>query len=186
MSIKNTRLQTSFNKDVNVTLPFASISSVYFAAKNLENNNKLLPRYFYRYNMDSIQNYPEITYDMDDYIFKVKGPAMKVYKMLLNPAFIQTAKELRVLTMRANGQYDEDEDEDEEPTTLSNLEFNDKIQTIVAKSEHIERMCSITRENFVIGEQISMTPCGHLFKTVSIKEYLTHYGNNCPMCRHEF
>ena len=121
MSIKNTRLQTSFNKDVNVTLPFASISSVYFAAKNL----------------------------------------------------------------RANGQYD-DEDEDEEPTTLSNQEFDNKIQNIVANSEHVQKMCSITRENFIIGEKISITPCGHLFKTASIKEYLTHYGNNCPMCRHEF
>ena len=183
MSPINTRLLSSFNANIDIVLPIASISGVYIAAKNLENSNKLLPRYFYSYNMDSSESNPQFMYDSNEFIFRVNGPVMKVYKMLLNPEFITAAKELRIATMTMNGEEEADEDS---PNTLSSIEFNDKIQTIVAKSEHIERMCSITRENFVIGEQISMTPCGHLFKTVSIKEYLTHYGNNCPMCRHEF
>ena len=85
-TMKNTRLQASFDKAININLNNASIYNVYFAAKRMENENKFLPRYFNSYNMNSNENFPELIYDMNELIFKVKGPTnfCKTFRLLFN------------------------------------------------------------------------------------------------------
>ena len=87
------------------------------AAKEMENFNKLLPRYFHRYEMNSTNEYPSFSYDSDQYVFRIKGPTMKVYKMLLNPNFLRTANELRLATLSMN-------DESQKPDTLDAISLN--------------------------------------------------------------
>ena len=179
MSVRNTRLLSSFNREVNINLPFASIPGVYMAAKQMENSNKLLPRYFHRYKMNSTNECPSFSYDSDQYVFRIKGPTMKVYKMLLNPNFLRTANELRLATLSMN-------DESQEPDTLDETTFGKNIVEYEANIDDSREMCPITQENFKEGDIIAKTSCGHKFISTKLKEYLLNYGNSCPMCRQEF
>ena len=170
---------SSFNKEVSINLPFASISGVYIAAREMEIKNKFLPRYFNSYCMNSTSDLPTFSYDIDEYVFRIHGPTMKVYKMLLNPEFINTANELRRATISIN-------DDTDEPTTLNKDVYSANISEYIAKPEDFGKLCPITQMEFKEGDIIAKTCCGHKFMASELNKYLLDYGNSCPMCRHEF
>ena len=105
--MRSTRLLSTFNSITNVDVPIASLTGTYLAAKSLENKIPLLPRYFNKYDMASTMDTAKLTFDETDFIWRLEGPLMKVYKTLLHPEFIPVALRLR----RAVTQSDDEEEE---------------------------------------------------------------------------
>ena len=175
--MRSTRLLSTFNSSVNVNVPFASFSSVYIAAKSLENKIPLLPRYFHRYDMKSTIETAKLVYDETDFIWKLEGPLMKVYKTLLHPDFIPIA-------MRLRREITQSDDEQETPTINEN-KYSDIIKEYPATIENTNEQCPITCYSFKEGDIIAETPCGHKFTATELKKYLLEFGNTCPMCRYQ-
>lgn len=174
--MRSTRLLSTFNSITNVNVPFASLTSTYLAAKSLENKIPLLPRYFNKYDMASTIDTAKLTFDETDFIWRLEGPLMKVYKTLLHPDFIPIALQLR----RAITQSDDEE----ESNTIDESTYTNTINEYPAKIEDTSLKCPITCYNFEEGVMIAETPCGHKFTATELKKYLLEFGNSCPMCRH--
>lgn len=175
--MRTTRLLSTFNSITNVNVPFASLTSTYLAAKSLENKIPLLPRYFNKYDMKSTIETAKLTFDDTDFVWKLEGPLMKVYKTLLHPDFIPIALRLR-------REITQSDDEDETPT-IDEDKYSNIIKEYPATIENYEEQCPITCYSFKEGDIIAETPCGHKFTATELKKYLLEFGNTCPMCRNQ-
>ena len=172
-----TRLQTSFNREVEVFVSFPTFSSTYITAKSLENSNPMLPRYFYKYDMTSTRDTAVMSFLREDFVWKIRGPLMKVYKTLLHPEFIPTAVRLRSVVTN------EPLDEEDAVTTINEDKYNNLLDEYIATNDDSIDTCPITCYNFRIGDTIAKTKCGHKFTSCELRKYLLEFGNTCPMCR---
>ena len=59
-----------------------------------------------------------------------------------------------------------------------------KIDIYDKNKKHLNNKCPITMELFKDGDSVTMLPCGHLFNTNAIDEWLLNSQAKCPVCRH--
>tara|TARA_B100000674_G_C37759170_1_gene877067 strand:+ start:111 stop:800 length:690 start_codon:yes stop_codon:yes gene_type:complete len=55
--------------------------------------------------------------------------------------------------------------------------------TFNSNDENLNCRCPITMNEFKDGEKITMLPCGHLFDSESIEQWVTSNEAKCPICR---
>ena len=60
-----------------------------------------------------------------------------------------------------------------------------KQHTFCVSDKNLNTKCPITMAKFKDGDQTTMLPCGHIFNTESIEEWVMHNQAKCPVCRHE-
>ena len=59
-----------------------------------------------------------------------------------------------------------------------------KLNIYQENDKHLNNKCPITMEQFKNGDSITKLPCGHLFNTDAIEEWLLNNQAKCPVCRH--
>ena len=71
-------------------------------------------------------------------------------------------------------------DESVAPKTISKSTL-DSFCTDIARDEHINDVCSVCLDNYVIGQQRKYLPCGHIFHSNCIDNWLSNASRNCPL-----
>ena len=57
--------------------------------------------------------------------------------------------------------------------------------TYCCSNENLNSTCPITMTTFKDGDITTRLPCGHIFNTESIEEWVLHNQAKCPVCRYE-
>ncbi|KAI5862335.1 hypothetical protein GGS23DRAFT_93787 [Durotheca rogersii] len=60
---------------------------------------------------------------------------------------------------------------------------SDKNKTDSARAEDDHLGCSICTEDFTVGEDVRVLPCGHKFHPQCIDPWLVNVSGTCPLCR---
>jgi len=51
--------------------------------------------------------------------------------------------------------------------------------------QHSTSTCAITREDFEVGEEVAILPCGHIFNKEAILTWTQKKSAECPVCRYK-
>ncbi|UJR22404.1 hypothetical protein I4U23_025465 [Adineta vaga] len=71
-------------------------------------------------------------------------------------------------------------DERVQRKTLDNSLIN-KLQTIHVNETHLNDHCIICMEGYLLGQQLKILPCNHIFHINCIETYLKEFSTQCPL-----
>jgi len=56
-----------------------------------------------------------------------------------------------------------------------------KLPTIKVTDIHLDEQCSICMETYILGQELKLLPCQHIFHTNCIEIYLKQFSIQCPL-----
>ena len=62
-----------------------------------------------------------------------------------------------------------------------NTNILNTLPTIEVDQIHLHDQCSICMETYLLGQQLKLLPCTHIFHSNCIEKYLIEFSTQCPL-----
>ena len=62
-----------------------------------------------------------------------------------------------------------------------NANVFESLPTVAVNESHVDDQCSICMEKYILGQDMKLLPCAHIFHSTCIETYLKEFSIQCPL-----